>query len=183
MSTYQKEKLCPDCGRVLPRSAFYSKGKSKMDGKAYLTTRCKECHRAWRKTNRAAETEAMRQWRAKNRDAWNAYMRAWRAKHPNRDEHRCQAYRQFNSKRGRGRVEREAWVAIIEAFGGVCAYCGSDEPLEVDHFVPISLGGDQSLDNFIPACRSCNAIKSNKHPREFLSPADYDRVVNVLSSL
>jgi 5-methylcytosine-specific restriction endonuclease McrA len=183
MPAYQEEKLCPDCGRILPRSAFYSKGKSKMDGKAYLTTRCKECHRRWRSSpkQRQYETEQMRKWREENREEWNAYMREWRSEHPDCDDYRSIVYREYNSRRGRGRIKRKEWRAIIRLFGG-CAYCGATEDLQVDHFIPISLGGTNDLSNFVPACVSCNASKNNTHPRDFLSPADYDRIVKVLSS-
>lgn len=182
MPAYQKEKLCPDCGRTLPRSAFYSKGKSKMDGKSYLTTRCKEHHRAWRKANRATETESVRRWRRKHQDAWNAYMREWRKKHPGCDEHRAVTYRQYNSRLGRGRLYRLEWETIVENFGYVCAYCGSGGPLEVDHFLPISQGGANDITNFVPACRSCNASKGDMPPTEFLAAERYAWIVKVLSS-
>jgi hypothetical protein len=46
-----------------------------------------------------------------------------------------------------------------------CQYCGREAPdviLEVDHIIPISKGGDDSLMNLVTACRDCNRGKSNK---------------------
>ena len=43
-----------------------------------------------------------------------------------------------------------------------CAYCGGpDEALQKDCVQPISRGGRYTLTNVVPACRSCNASKSN----------------------
>jgi len=53
------------------------------------------------------------------------------------------------------------WFQILEAWG-VCAYCGADgAALQRDCVLPISRGGRYTLDNVVPACRSCNASKSN----------------------
>jgi len=55
----------------------------------------------------------------------------------------------------------EQWTALQEAWGG-CAYCGaSDTPLQRDCVLALSRGGRYTLDNIVPACRSCNASKSN----------------------
>lgn len=53
------------------------------------------------------------------------------------------------------------WVALQSAWGG-CAYCGADDAgLQRDCVLPISRGGRYTLDNVVPACRSCNASKCN----------------------
>ncbi len=39
-----------------------------------------------------------------------------------------------------------------------CQYCGSTPPstvLEIDHINPVSLGGDNSIDNLITSCFDC----------------------------
>jgi len=53
------------------------------------------------------------------------------------------------------------WVALQAAWCG-CAYCGTiGVPLQRDCVLPISRGGRYTLDNVVPACRSCNASKCN----------------------
>ncbi len=55
----------------------------------------------------------------------------------------------------------EQWTALKETWGG-CAYCGvTGKPLQRDCVMPISRGGRYTLDNVVPACRSCNASKIN----------------------
>jgi 5-methylcytosine-specific restriction endonuclease McrA len=72
------------------------------------------------------------------------------------------------AKRRKSRLARvdndltsEQWVGIRDAWGG-CAYCGAtDLPLQRDCVLPISRGGRYTVENIVPACRSCNASKSN----------------------
>jgi len=53
------------------------------------------------------------------------------------------------------------WASIVDAWGG-CAYCGATGVgLQRDTVLAISRGGRYTLDNVVPACRSCNASKSN----------------------
>jgi HNH endonuclease len=59
-------------------------------------------------------------------------------------------------------------------FHARCGYCGVREDdvggeLTVDHFVPVSAGGDDSDDNLVYACFRCNLFKSD------FSPTDKDR--------
>jgi 5-methylcytosine-specific restriction endonuclease McrA len=70
-------------------------------------------------------------------------------------------------KRRMDRVEHdltaEQWAALMEAWGGACAYCNStDESLQRDCVLALSRGGRYTLDNIVPACRSCNASKCNQ---------------------
>jgi 5-methylcytosine-specific restriction endonuclease McrA len=59
------------------------------------------------------------------------------------------------------------WQRLCELSAGCCAYCGSEGPLTKDHFIPLSLGGTEYIDNIVPACRSCNCSKSAKSPEQF----------------
>ena len=63
--------------------------------------------------------------------------------------------------------------------GSRCHYCG--EPLErfgrnkfhVDHFIPLSRGGQNSMNNIVCTCPSCNRAKGNKMPWEY-RPARFE---------
>ena len=53
------------------------------------------------------------------------------------------------------------WSQIRAAWEG-CAYCGAvGVPLQRDCVLPLSRGGRYTMENIVPACRSCNASKSN----------------------
>ena len=54
------------------------------------------------------------------------------------------------------------WIDLQQAWGA-CAYCGATgKPLQRDCVLPISRGGRYTLDNVVPACRSCNTSKCNE---------------------
>ncbi|WP_040495002.1 HNH endonuclease [Ilumatobacter nonamiensis] len=55
----------------------------------------------------------------------------------------------------------EQWAALEEAWAG-CAYCGrTDTAMQRDCVLALSRGGRYTLDNIVPACRSCNTSKCN----------------------
>jgi 5-methylcytosine-specific restriction endonuclease McrA len=55
----------------------------------------------------------------------------------------------------------DQWVAIQTAWAG-CAYCGATGvAMQRDCVLAISRGGRYTLDNVVPACRSCNTSKCN----------------------
>jgi 5-methylcytosine-specific restriction endonuclease McrA len=55
----------------------------------------------------------------------------------------------------------EEWLALLEFYGHRCLRCGSRESLSVDHVIPLSLGGSNSIDNIQPLCERCNSLKSD----------------------
>ena len=54
------------------------------------------------------------------------------------------------------------WEGIKNYFNNKCCYCGKELPLEQEHFIPVTMNGEYTLNNIIPACKSCNCSKSNK---------------------
>jgi len=55
------------------------------------------------------------------------------------------------------------WDSCKREFDFRCSYCGKEvKELAQDHFYPLSLGGNYTVENIVPACTSCNSSKSNK---------------------
>ncbi len=50
------------------------------------------------------------------------------------------------------------WELMVAWFGRKCLGCGG-MPVTVDHVVPLSAGGSNSLPNLQPLCRRCNSSK------------------------
>lgn len=70
----------------------------------------------------------------------------------------------------RRRLSLEDREAVYNKMHGRCAYCGDPVPLsamQVDHVVPLRKGGEDTLDNMLPACRSCNHYKSTLTVEQF----------------
>lgn len=56
----------------------------------------------------------------------------------------------------------EQWKTCKTHFDNRCAYCGHKKHLEKEHFIPLSRGGEYTVNNIVPACRQCNGAKYNK---------------------
>lgn len=60
-------------------------------------------------------------------------------------------------------ASRRTRFKVLERDGYRCRYCGrsaDDIAIDVDHIVPVRLGGTDDLDNLVAACVDCNAGKS-----------------------
>ena len=51
---------------------------------------------------------------------------------------------------------------IYKRDGHKCQYCGSTKNLTIDHVIPRSRGGEDTWENLVVACNSCNTRKSDK---------------------
>lgn len=74
-----------------------------------------------------------------------------------------------------GSVQQMVW----RRDGYQCMYCGAEMGthgvvLSADHWIPVDLGGADTDDNLITACRMCNKRKGNRHPREFCESEGLD---------
>jgi 5-methylcytosine-specific restriction endonuclease McrA len=78
--------------------------------------------------------------------------------------------RRINSRRRRSRN-----TFVYEYWDWKCAYCGAeivagdannvtDKTATIDHIVPISMGGENTLENIVACCWKCNFVKDNDHP-------------------
>jgi hypothetical protein len=70
----------------------------------------------------------------------------------------------------KGTLTEASWLAWCKCFNWRCAYCEACPAFVLEHVVPLSRGGDSSLYNVVPACRSCNGGKQAKTPDEWLGP-------------
>lgn len=61
-----------------------------------------------------------------------------------------------------GSFTSEEWIALCEKYDYRCLRCKDKRPLTVDHVIPISRGGTNTIDNIQPLCQSCNSIKHVK---------------------
>ena len=154
------DKMCFGCGLIKSRLDFGSHA-SRRDG---LTIACRDCTNA-----RHAER------RAKYPNERRAIEARYASKYPD-------AQREKNQTR-RARVKRAPsvdltpakWQEVLAEFGGRCAYCNVESTgLTQDHVVPLARGGSHTRDNMVPACRSCNARKSDSLLAEWLGFAERD---------
>lgn len=91
----------------------------------------------------------------------NEKARRWQRQNPIKNA--ASAHRWRTRIRGNGGSYTEAeWLALCERFGNVCLACLKPAKLTVDHIVPVSKGGANSIDNIQPLCRPCNSRKRDR---------------------
>jgi 5-methylcytosine-specific restriction endonuclease McrA len=60
-------------------------------------------------------------------------------------------------------IPQDVKIAVAVRDEGLCQHCGTDTgPMQYDHVIPYSMGGDNSVENIQLLCRRCNAAKSNR---------------------
>lgn len=69
----------------------------------------------------------------------------------------------------------EQWQEALEHFKHLCAYCGKNPWSCVEHATPLPYGGT-TIDNCVPSCAMCNALKRGKTLEEMVNgPSTYAR--------
>lgn len=61
-----------------------------------------------------------------------------------------------------GSFTAEEFQSLCERYNNICLRCKQTKPLTVDHVIPISKGGSNTISNIQPLCKSCNSIKGTK---------------------
>lgn len=76
----------------------------------------------------------------------------------------------------RKQISKSIKNSVWEKTGGKCFYCGRQTipfgnfnmSFHIDHLVPYSRGGKDTIKNLIPSCRGCNIERGNKNLTAFL---------------
>jgi len=136
--------------------------------------RIRDYIRRWRHLKPAKSREYSARYRRKYRERTLALVRKyhklnaesrrraaaeWRRRNPDRRAF-ISANRRARELKAPGSHTYAEWRAMVELLEGRCAYCGLSGPVTRDHVIPLARGGSNSIDNIVPACRTCNARKN-----------------------
>ncbi len=90
--------------------------------------------------------------------------------------HKHRATHQVASQNGRARsrgiegyIDPDDWRSLCEAYDNMCACCKKEKPLVIDHILPVSGGGTNTIENIQPLCSDCKAKKSDTYA-DYRSP-------------
>lgn len=128
----------------------------------------------WARERRAKDPSGHRaeakRWYHSNKEAARKIMKRWKEANPER--RKALAIAGTNTRRARvaengGSFTADDIEAIFKRQGGVCSACGSQHRLEVDHILPVVLGGSSDPSNLQLLCLPCNRSKGRKHPDEW----------------
>ena len=149
-------KTCTKCGESKPLDE-YSKRKSSPDG---VRPYCKACANAYNARYRAANRDSILEWQRGYRVTNSERIRADKAEYYRRAEPSIYWEAGCRSRIKRfgieARIESFTKADLVARYGNECWHCGG--PFEqLDHYpIPVSRGGEHSLENCRPSCAACN---------------------------
>lgn len=82
-----------------------------------------------------------------------------------------------------GPVKGSVYYEVMKESGGRCALCGvtsKDRPLDVDHIIPRSKGGNSEKENLQVLCSRCNRTKGNRDRTNWKVFKDVEAIENCI---
>lgn len=122
--------------------------------------------RKWTESNRARVNQLHRIWASKNRNHLRIKEQNWRKANPGKAMAQSQRHRAHKYNAEINNFTAQQWQTMQAAYDHRCVYCEKRHKgrLTQDHITPLSQGGNHTLINIIPACRSCNSKKHTGSP-------------------
>jgi len=127
-----------------------------------------EYGRKYRRENKENEKKRHKEYYEENKEKMLEIGRVWlKTENGKASNQRRQSKTRAGEREIINTLTAEEWLDILKQHDFKCAYCGKDlfdlftKP-ERDHVIPINKGGNNTKENILPSCRSCNAKKHNK---------------------
>lgn len=162
MSKRQPIEVCIDC--TTPFLDLYA---IQSGERGRRPKRCPSCKDGVRLTKAGADTA---RWREQNRDRKADYDREYRKTPQARTAHRERVALRRAKLRGVN-GERISRTYIYDRDRGICHLCGkraSADAWDMDHIVPLSLGGEHTTMNVAVSHPECNRAKGSRAMNEQL---------------
>jgi 5-methylcytosine-specific restriction endonuclease McrA len=165
-------KKCSRC-KIWKSIEEFSKQSRLKDGRRYW---CKSCESTYNKQKKIDEP-----------DKWKEYFRNWWLNHKDWDRNRRDSnpeyvkqrhhnyyennkdkfYEKVNNRKAKikevgGTITNKEWKELCNKYGNRCLRCGRKVKLTIDHIIPLSKGGSNTIDNIQPLCGHCNPSKGAK---------------------
>jgi len=175
-------KVCNKCSQTFPLDNFY-KGAAK----------CKPCHKAyaiaWSKANpdkvkahnkkrnpgvwqkQKQDKEYLLKktlYRQATRDIRIARAKKWNQ--ANKEKFRSYVSKSHNKRRvflSGGKSYLILDKELTRLYRSCCALCASVNNITIDHIIPVARGGNHSIGNLQPLCKSCNSRKKARFISEY----------------
>lgn len=169
-------KRCSICGENKLISEFHIKKTGKfgigcickpcskeLHAKWYLknTERVYIAVRKWQSSHSELKKQTQKEWNKNNSEKFRMYSSEWKKRNPEKYliYKRNREVRIINAPGNGWSVQEEKQLKKDYLFR--CAYCGKISKLTMDHVISINQGGEHSINNIVPACKSCNCSKKD----------------------
>lgn len=114
--------------------------------------------------------ESIRRWCRENPERFAESKRNWQTENSDLNRLKTANYRAKRRQNG-GRLSRGIDKLLMSEQGARCPYCPADlreSGYNLDHYIPVNLGGPNEDWNIQLTCPTCNQKKSDKHPLAFI---------------
>ncbi len=163
-------KACTKCKEEKPFDLFPNWARSK-DGKSHW---CKVCRKNYYSTNKVAILEKTKAYSQKNTNRIRKTKAEWRKANP---EKRASQQRRRKARTRGNEASHYTMQDVLNTYGTACHICnievdltaprraghkGWELGLQLDHVIPLSKGGADSLPNVKPAHGKCNLAKASR---------------------
>lgn len=144
---------CIECQKVLY-----------LEKRPEILERC----RIYREENKIERIIKAREYRKKNREKLSAYNKNWQKE--NRERARAICISRRAKIKGASVLssnkEISQWALSQDK---KCYWCkvNCEDFYHLDHYMPLALGGEHSIQNLVISCADCNSRKGYKHPDVF----------------
>jgi len=147
------------------------------DGLRYASGHCVECKKVrvkkYREENRDAYLNTRKNFREKNREKLNQEGIAYYKTETGLLNARLNSSKRRAMKRT-GKVTRQEIQNLFQNQKGLCVVCKEKlNNYHVDHIQPLSRGGEHNIFNLQLLCQTCNQVKFNKDPIDFMQSKGY----------
>lgn len=136
------------------------------------TAKSRSAGKAWTKANRVKVRANFKKWSDANRERVRALRNEWIRTHP--DEIKLiraagRINRRTREAKNGGRCTTTDLLSVFAKCNSCCVVCGTTEEIEVDHVMPVTLGGPSDPVNLQLLCVLHNREKMTKHPAAWLA--------------
>jgi 5-methylcytosine-specific restriction endonuclease McrA len=150
-------KECKDC--VRKDSQKFQANNPNHNKEAGLARR--KANPQWYKDYRENNKERIAQQRLEYREQNPTAYADWCKAHPDKTAEYANRYRTKLLANTVNHFTAQEWLDLCEKYDNKCLACKrTDVKLTVDHVIPISKLGSNSIDNIQPLCQPCNSRKS-----------------------
>jgi len=112
--------------------------------------------------NRKKVNGMSKKWRDKNREIVRKYNQKYYTSPKGKISYTSHNHRRLSLIKERPCDLTNEKIKKIFKRDKVCVYCGSSKKLELDHIIPLKLGGNSLFNNFVIACAVCNRSKHGR---------------------
>ena len=174
-------KTCTECKQDFPADVNYFYKSS-----TGLKAKCKKCYnfksKPYREKNKEERLERARLWYSNNKERRLEVGQQWRKSNVDKSREIIRT----SSRKRRAQINNNGYSKyteeqVLETYGINCNICnipvdlkaarqvgmpGWENGLHIDHLVPVSKGGPDTLENVRPTHGLCNITKNNKEKHE-----------------